>query len=307
MKQKALNGTLNLGDYFLSLLNDLNHYEGSSLHFDHINIDFINYLKVSFIYLDNQAKKDILAKFTKETIYKKHPFLPIIIDILDGKHIRGGKWDLLQTAINQNKKYPLVPFINLITKYLSNDKSSIKVIHRELKKGNLLLFIYCLNHHFIGFKHEEKISLLTFYSASGLSYATYLLAAEAVRKGDVDDAKRKLVFTARQSGKNAIDFVGEESYRLAKQFAHENKISGELLKLAADLDYENAFMPLIEYYENALELGEDRFAYAFYYLSIASFKYIKAAQRKLITYYEKGIYIPKSRRLAQDFKDILND
>lgn len=307
MKEKKIKVPFNLSDYFLNLLNDLNHYEGSAFHFGTINIDFINYLKVSFVYLDDEAKIDILAKFKKEPNYKNHPFLPILLEILEGKNLKKRKEEQLLSSLKQYKRYPLTSFINLILNNPLDQETSSKVFIRELKKGNLLLFIYLINHQFKGISIKVKDDFINFFSAAGLSCATLLLAHEAVIHTDIEGVKQKLVLTARQAGKNILDFVGEKAFAFAKDCPSDVPMTGELFKLAADLDYENAFMPLITYYENALDLGEDRFAYAFYYLAIASFKYIEEAQRKLLTYYEKGIYIPKSRRLAQDLKDILND
>lgn len=293
-------------EYFITLLNALNHFEGDSHFFGNLNIDFINYLKAAYIYLDNDAAETIRTKFQREKSYRTHPFLAVTVRILDGKPITKEKKDETLKLIKKYPSYPLSAFLKNTLNHNARGKEIEKGLSKALIKYDVLSVIWLINNKGPQFNRMLRKDVLNKLSAEGLSIATYEEAKLAsLYEKDLEKVKSLLIKTARQAGLNAIDFVGENFFYFAKHHTKDSEFAGKLLRSSADLDYEGAFIPLVNYYENATYLGVDRYAYAFYYLTVASFKYIEEAQQRLLDYYKKGHYVPKSERLASDLENII--
>lgn len=286
-------------EYLDNLLNALNAYEGYSDGFCFLNSEFITYLKARWIYLDKAKGDEIRTKFQRDRVYLSHPFLSIVIRLLEGSRIHVPQREETLSLLEKHPNYPLYSFINFAFNFNRNSKDAPFAI---LSEDFIKIIFYLDNKK--GYPHlkdfdaflEEKLRL------SGVSMINLIFARRsALLDKDMEKVTEHLSLAAIQSGHEINEFLGKYYFEIARFYKKHNAFAGELLQKAVDLKNYDALMPLVKFYEKESEGKKDYSALAFYYLVVGHHLGVKGAREKLKEYYEKGGEMPPSDVILDKF------
>jgi len=291
-----------ISEYLNNLLHALNAYEGYSDGFRKLNGDFINYLQARWVDLNIEVGDAIRVKFQRDRDYLSHPFLGIVIRLLEGARIHVPQREETLALLKKHTNYPLHNFITFAFNFNRNDKDA----PFEILSDDFIKIIFYLTNK-KGYPHLENFDSFLEYKlrTSGVSIINLVYARRsALVEKNIDKVTEHLSLAAIQSGQDHRKFLGQKYYELATLFKKHNDFAGKLLQKAVDFKNYEALLPLVKYYEEASDDKDDYTAIAFYYLVIAHHLEIPGAGEKLKTYYEKGgVRPPCNKMLSKFFED----
>lgn len=279
-------------DYFDYLHQTLQHYEGDSLYFAPQNALFIAFLQAKYLFLNVALKDEVLNKLHMDAAYNAHPFLLTTIKIIENVYVSRKEKQAVLTKLENHPLYPLKAFL---TKTLKKQKIS--------KSSGDLLLLYALSHPEQIHKATNCQEIVAALTARNHPY----IISELLKPYREENNYNKVFDLLHSltpyyvSNRNAFQIEVLRSLVTKEQF--NSPFAVKTMQKRISLGDNDAYLELVNYYEQEESLGERRFTLAFYYLSVAAAKNIKDAKKRLASYYEKGITLKAIPEIINKLND----